>query len=56
MEKGEVCNITDVSPVTNNFKTNEDRKSWRGKSGTNMSGRDRPSLISKSDLAEVETG
>lgn len=56
MAREGTCNITDVSPATDNFKTNEDLKNSKRRFGTNMSGKGRPSLISKRDLREAETG
>ena len=56
MVREERYNTTDVSPATNNFKTNEDPKNLKRKSGTNMSGKDRPSLISRKDFRKAETG
>lgn len=47
---------TDVSPATNNFRTNEGLKNLRRKSGMNMSGKDRPSQTFKNDSRKAETG
>ena len=56
MAKGEISNITDVQSVANNFKTKENLKNFKGKSGMNMSGKDKLFPIYKNGSRKAETG
>ena len=54
--KEETYSTIDVSPATNNFKTKEDRRNFREKSGANMFGKGKLLLIFKSDSTKAEIG